>query len=495
MSPINPLTPARLTDVSGGEAPDDRLNASGHGRNGSTDLPLDVNDVSESPSTVEDSQPIIIPRSEHGISRANISDKALKVLYRLQDAGFEAYLVGGGVRDLLLGREPKDFDVATDARPEQVKEVFRNCRLIGRRFRLAHVYFGPEIIEVATFRGDTPEADSEGDLRVDAEQGHLLRDNVFGTLEEDACRRDFTINALYYTVADFSVRDFVHGLPDLRAGLIRTIGDPARRYREDPVRMVRAIRFAAKLGFRLAPETEAPILEHAHRLTHVPPARLFEETLKLFMNGHGLSSFEELRRQHVFEHLFPATEESLTRESDHFPRQLIHHALADTDTRVTEGKSVTPSFLFAALLWDPVRERAAQVQNEQQVGAHEAFQIASHEIMVRQARHTALPKRFSLPMREIWGLQPRFRHRAGKRAERLLGHPRFRAAYDFLCLRARAGEDVEADCQWWTALQEKGGAAQKHALYPKGKSRRRRGKSRNSSTEEATGDSEHLEQP
>jgi poly(A) polymerase len=402
------------------------------------------------PSQAVEVHPRIIPRAEHGISRADISENALRVLYGLKRAGFAAYLVGGGVRDLLLGREPKDFDVVTDARPEQVRRLFRNCRLIGRRFRLAHVYFGREIVEVATFRA-IPDADAEG---VVVDEGRILRDNVYGTIEEDAVRRDFTINSLYYNIRDFSVVDYVGGLEDLRAGLIRLIGDPERRYREDPVRMLRAVRFAAKLGFRIHPQTEAPIPRLAHLLGEMPPARLFDEVLKLFQGGYEVETFELLRHYGLFGHLFPLTEEALALEECGFPHTFVTHALASTDARVQEGKPVTPAFFYAALLWEPVRLRAAELAAREDMAPLPALQRAGREVIQAQLRHTSVPRRFSLGMREIWELQLRFRYRSGKRPYRFLEHPRFRAAYDFLCLRARAGEDVEEACQWWTRFQE-----------------------------------------
>ncbi len=400
--------------------------------------------------------PTVIPRAEHCISRSKISPNALKVMYRLRAAGFRACLVGGGVRDLLLGREPKDFDIGTDAHPEEVYRLFRNCRLIGRRFRLAHVQFGDEIIEVATFRAQTPD-DEESEARgvLTDDEGRILRDNVYGTIEDDAFRRDFTINALYYDVETFAVLDYVGGMADLEAGVIRLIGDPEQRYREDPVRMLRAIRFAAKLGLRIHAETEAPIHAFGHLLRDISPARLFDEVLKLFLAGHAVQTFELLRLHGLFRHLFPATERCLRRESGGFPRTLLTRALDSTDRRIAVDKPVTPAFLYAALLWEPVRARAACL-----VGASsesDAIQQAADEVIAAQLRHTALPRRFSLPMREIWALQPRFEERIGKRPLRLLNHPRLRAAYDFLLLRAEAGEDVQEIAQWWTrfiALEE-----------------------------------------
>lgn len=415
--------------------------------------------------------PVIIPRAEHVISRANISEHALKVLYRLKNAGYQAYLVGGGVRDLLLGREPKDFDVATNALPEQVKEVFRNCRLIGRRFRLAHVHFGEEVVEVATFRGTGGEDETEGDRRI--ENGRILRDNVYGNLEEDAWRRDFTVNALYYNIDDFSVADYVGGMEDLKAGVLRLIGDPMQRYREDPVRMLRAIRFAGKLGFRLHPESEAPLFELGPLLAEIAPARLFDEALKLFLGGNALQTFELLRHYRLFGYLFPDTEQSLEREEQGFPITLVAKAMANTDARVAEGKPVTPAFLFAALLWEPVRQLAEKFRAEG-MGDLEAILAAGGEAASRQVHRVALPKRFSLPMREIWALQPRFEMRKGQRPLRLLTHPRFRAAYDFLLLRAEAGEVAPELAEWWTTLQALDPEEQKKQVRGQDKGKRRR---------------------
>jgi poly(A) polymerase len=405
-----------------------------------------------SPQEPRPIHPVIIPRADHNISRANISENALKVLYRLKTAGYEAYLVGGGVRDLLLGREPKDFDVATSASPEQVEQEFRNCRLIGRRFRLAHVRFGDEIIEVATFRSSGA-ADTEEDAGLAHDgTGRILRDNIYGTVEEDAERRDFSVNALYYDIRDFSVRDYVGGLPDLRDGVLRLIGDPELRYREDPVRMLRAVRFGVKLGFKLHPGTEAPIARLGGLLADVPPARLFEEILKLFMYGFGEQAFEALRHHGLFAKLFPATEEALATEEQGFPHVFIAKALASTDGRVQQDMPVTPAFLFAALLWEPVRQVARTLEAE---GMHpsEALRRASAEVVDDQVKRVALPRRFSTPMVEIFQLQPRFGQRQGKRPQRLMTHPRFRAAYDFLVLRAQAGEVEQELADWWTQLQ------------------------------------------
>ena len=417
--------------------------------------------------------PVLIPRAEHNLSRSNISENALKVLYRLKNAGYQAYLVGGGVRDLLLGREPKDFDVATDAHPEQVRKVFRNCRLIGRRFRLAHVHFGRDIIEVATFRGGHAEDEGDGDGERWIENGMIVRDNVYGSLEEDALRRDFTVNALYYNIADFSVVDQVGGMADLQAGQLRLIGDPQQRYREDPVRMLRAVRFAGKLGFSIAPGTERPLSELGHLLGEVPSARLFDELLKLFHGGAALDSFEKLRRYGLFTHLFPDTEASLARQENDFPITFVSRGLANTDQRILEDKPVTPAFLFAVMLWEPVRLRFNELLSGD-LGPTEAMLLAAGEISARQQPIVAIPKRFALPMREIWHLQKRFEQRSGKRPYRLLTHPRFRAAYDFLALRAAAGEVETEVVDWWKEFQSVDPKGRGRMTEPSQAKRRRR---------------------
>lgn len=426
------------------------------------------------------SLPIIVPRPEHIISRANISPNAVKVLYRLREAGFRACLVGGGVRDLLLGREPKDFDVVTDARPEQVYKIFRNCRLIGRRFRLAHVQFGQEIVEVATFRGHGVDSENgNGGPSVErAADGRILSDNVYGSIEDDAWRRDFTVNALYYDIDNFAVLDYVGGLNDLKAGLIRLIGDPVQRYQEDPVRMLRAVRFAAKLGFRLDPAVEAPLHQLGHLLEKIPPARLFDEILKLFLNGSAIQTFELLRHYRLFGWLFPATEHCLSHQQRHYPKTLLVRVLANTDSRLAEGKPINPAFLFAALLWEPLREQM-QYPRVNALNEAEALQAAADTVIQAQIRHTALPRRYSLPMREIWEMQQRLTVITGKRPIRLLSHPRFRAAYDFLVLRGESDEQAAKLADWWTqflALDDAGRArfVQPTTTAKPGKARRRR---------------------
>ncbi|MCE8035870.1 MAG: polynucleotide adenylyltransferase PcnB [Halomonas sp.] len=427
------------------------------------------------------SGPRIIPRDQHPVSRQHFSEPALKVLYRLHNAGFEAYLVGGCIRDSLLGKMPKDFDVATDATPEQVRELFRNSRIIGRRFRIVHVRFGREVIEVTTFRGT--HGDDHGDhIAQQSEHGLLLRDNVWGNIQEDAIRRDFTVNAIYYSIADFSIHDFAEGMRDIETRTLRLIGDPAVRYREDPVRMLRAVRFAAKLDFHIAPGSEAPIKELAPLLLQIPPARLFDEVLKLFMAGHGVETFRLLRHYGLFAMLFPETEEIMAELPWAAP--LIEQALASTDKRIHEERPVTPAFLFAALLWGPVQRRQTALEAEG-TPPIPALQLASQQVLSRQLQHISIPKRFSMPMRDIWDLQQRLPQRRGKRAPQTREHPRFRAAYDFLLLREAAGEIEPGLGEWWTAYQEGDEHEQRRLLEkaggegdPGGKTRRRRPRKR-----------------
>jgi poly(A) polymerase len=390
--------------------------------------------------------PHIVPRDQHPLSRRNVSPNALRVLYRLRESGFGAYLVGGAVRDLLVGRQPKDFDVATDATPEQVRQLFRNCRLIGRRFRLAHVVFGREIIEVATFRSNAD--DGSGD-REQHEGGRLLRDNVYGTIEEDAVRRDFTANALYYAIEDFSVRDFVGGFEDVQARVLRLIGDPETRYREDPVRMLRAVRLAAKLGFTIDAATAAPIPELAPLLREAAPARLFEECLKLFLSGHAVESFLGLERLGLLPVLLPETASALASNRSGALRRMLLEGLRGTDARVANDEPVSPAFLFALLLW-PAYCRALMQLQAQGVHAAEAQRRAADRVTVHQLERIALPRRFSVPMQEIWLLQPRFSLRQRKRVHRLLAHPRFRAAWDFLQLRRFASDEHAEDIAFWS---------------------------------------------
>lgn len=396
----------------------------------------------------------VIPRDRHTISRKDISENALKVLYRLNKAGYEAWLVGGGVRDLLLGQKPKDFDVTTNATPEQVRKLFRNCRLVGRRFRLAHVMFGPEIIEVATFRGHH-EAQTDRQLSQRGQNGMLLRDNIFGSIEEDAQRRDFTINSLYYSSADFTVRDYVGGLRDLQEKRIRLIGDPETRYREDPVRMLRAVRFAAKLGMTISPETGDPIPRLANLLNDVPAARLFEESLKLLQAGHGYETYRLLREYQLFQPLFPSITRYFTESGDSPMERIIAQVLKNTDNRILNGKRVNPAFLFAAMLWYPLLEMAQKLTQESGLAYYDAFALAMNEVLDEACRSIAIPKRITSLIRDIWQLQLRLSRRQGKRAWRLMEHPKFRAAYDLLEQRAVAENNGELQrlTQWWGEFQ------------------------------------------
>jgi poly(A) polymerase len=453
-------------------------------------------------------KPRIIPRAGHTISRSHISPSALRVLYRLKDAGFHGFLVGGCVRDLLLGMEPKDFDVATDALPEQVRRLFRNCRLVGRRFRLAHVFFGQEIIEVATFRaasapsegeepladadpedGEAPELDNpaedepamrpaaaaadrgrtreeletiekyaarrplEDTERMFDETGRILRDNVYGTIDEDVWRRDFTANSLYYNIADFSIWDYVGGVEDIAARRLRLIGDPETRFREDPVRMIRAARFEAKLGFEIDPETAEPIGRLRELLQGVPPARLFDEMLKLFLTGHGARSLEVLRRRGLLAQLLPSVDAYLSAHAGGLVERLLIQGLANTDARAAAGSAVTPTFLLALLLYGPIAQIIESMPPERW---HELAAIGDAcDRAVREVQaHLAIPRRFSLGLSEMFSLQPRLEHPTGRRALRLLTHPRFRAAYDLLLLRAELGLASAEMARWWTQVQE-----------------------------------------
>jgi poly(A) polymerase len=412
--------------------------------------------------------PIHIPRSEHTLSRSNISQTALNVLYQLHKAGYQAFLVGGGVRDVLLGRIPKDFDVVTNALPEQVRNLFRRCRLIGRRFVLAHVRLNKEIVEVATFRAHHNKG-GDGVM----EDGRIVRDNVYGsTVLEDVWRRDFTINALYYNISDFSLLDYANGMVDLYAGIIRLIGDPKSRYQEDPVRMLRAARFAAKLGFCIAPETAEPISELGGLLADIPPARLFEEVLKLFLSGHAVQSFVQLRQYDLFQHLFPYTDACL---DDPFALELIERVVHDTDERKRHNKPVAPAFLLAAFLWPPLLDLLQDKtlknfslknvnQNEQEILLKVAQQVIG-----KQQGHVAIPRRIGILIQEIWLLQLRLtRQRRGKKKSlSLLGHPRFRAGYDFLILRAKAGEEqVTNDVEWWVNFLNSNDSSREELVSP-----------------------------
>lgn len=398
--------------------------------------------------------PQVLSNQQHSLRRTQISRHAINVIERLQAAGYQAYAVGGCVRDLLLDLAPKDFDVATNATPEQVRAEFRNARVIGRRFKLVHVHYGREIIEVATFRAHHPEDDEDEDSSLSSrhESGRILRDNVYGSLEEDAQRRDFTINALYYDPGTERILDYAQGVPDIRDRLIRLIGDPEQRYQEDPVRMLRAVRFAAKLDFDIEQHSAGPIRRLAPLLRDIPSARLFDEVLKLFLSGHAERTFELLLEYDLFAPLFPASAAALEQNPDYTGR-LIRQALANTDARIEQGKPVTPAFLFAALLWPALPARVVALQ-EQGMPPIPAMQEAAHLVISEQCRRTAVPKRFTIPIREIWDMQERLPRRQGKRADLLLEYPRFRAGYDFLLLREEAGEQTGGLGDWWTDYQD-----------------------------------------
>jgi poly(A) polymerase len=404
----------------------------------------------------------VIESDEHNIPRKYLDDNAAKVVYRLLDGGHQAYLVGGCIRDLLLKKRPKDFDVATSAHPEEAHGLFKRSRLIGRRFKLLHVRFGRDIIEVATFRAAHDSTDDANDqIAKQSDSGLILRDNVYGTVDEDAVRRDFTINALYYSMADHRIYDFANGYDDLQKRTIRMIGDPASRYREDPVRMLRAIRFSAKLNFDIEPATEQPIRELAPLLNDIASARLFDEVLKLLQSGHGARSFELLESYNLLAPLLPLTANALKDpETGAAARELIMMALKNTDRRLSQRKSVTPAFLFAVLLWHPVQKRMQDKLNERRMSPFSALQEAADEVIQQQVRSTAIPKRFSIPMREIWEIQLKLPSRHGNRAYQTLEQSRFRAAYDLLLLREQSGEALDGLSQWWTQFQSADEATQ-----------------------------------
>ncbi len=433
----------------------------------------------------------ILKRDAHCVSRKNISHNALKVLYRLNDAGYQAYLVGGGVRDILLGLHPKDFDVATDATPEEIYDLFRNCRLIGRRFRLAHILYGREVIEVATFRAghdgstdttkQTPadKRNAKNDHARTSDHGMLTRDNVYGTMQEDAFRRDFTVNALYYTVQDFSVIDYANGLQDLAERKLRLIGDPVARYREDPVRILRAIRLSCKLNLTIEPKTAAPIKELAALLAHVSSARLWDECNKMLLAGHAQATWQSLYERNVAGYMFEQTVASLQDKSKNPVSSefevFIQAALQNTDKRIANQQPVTPAFLFAVFLWKPLQDLTQQMIDKG-MPAYEANQKAASIVMDKQRQAVGIPKRFSTIAKEMWSLQFRLNNLRKKSVMSLIGHPRFRAAYDFLCLRAGSDPQLKSLAKWWTDYQDANPEIRNKMLsqveHPAGKKRR-----------------------
>lgn len=392
------------------------------------------------PKTRSSGKPVSLSNAEHGIDPRLLSNNAVRVVRILQNAGYDAFIVGGAVRDLLLGLKPKDFDVATNATPEQVKRLFKRAFLIGRRFQIVHVMFGQDLIEVTTFRG----ASDKPAIKDDA--GRLLRDNNFGTQAEDAARRDFTINAMYYNPANQVLLDYHGGITDLRSKTLRVIGNPEQRYREDPVRMLRIVRFAAKLGFSIDKTTGAPIAALAPLMNNVPSARLFDEMLKLLMSGHSMSCLKELRSRGLHQGLLPLLDVALEQpEAAHF----IELSLEKTDQRIRENKRISPGFLFATLLWTQVEEKWAEYRAK---GEHPipALVAASSDVLDVQTEKLAIQRRIATDMRDIWLLQPRLERRTGKSPYRLLENERFRAAYDFMLIRCEAGELDPELGQWWT---------------------------------------------
>ena len=416
----------------------------------------------------------IFSTKQHKIDKTLISQAASKTCEGLQKAGFEAFIVGGAVRDLLMNVKPKDFDIATNATPEEVYKVFRRSRIIGRRFRLVHVLWGNETIEVSTYRGHHM---SEGDAQTN-DSGRIIRDNIFGSLEDDAVRRDFTANALYYNPASEEVLDFHNGVADIKANLLRMIGDPKTRYQEDPVRMLRAVRLSAKLGLKIEKSTQEPIQKLADLLQDVPPSRLFDEMLKLFLSGHAVESINALREQHLHHGLLPLLDVVLEQP---LGERFVMLALKNTDNRILAGKSSNPSFLFATLLWHEVL-KAWEIYKSSHPTIP-ALHMAMNEIIDAQAKKLAIHNRFTATMKEIWGLQPRFEQRAGKRPFGILEHPRYRAAYDFLLLRCESGEiDMELG-EWWTAFADANGEARAAMLLPDTAPKKRRKRSRKKSVE------------
>ncbi|MCL4115604.1 UNVERIFIED_CONTAM: hypothetical protein GTU68_056355 [Idotea baltica] len=384
---------------------------------------------------------------DYELDHSQLSSNAISIVKRLQEANFQAYLVGGCVRDIILQIKPKDFDVATNATPEQVRGLFRNARTIGRRFKLVHIFFGREIIEVATFRSHHNTSGSN-DKEFSNSKGRILDDNVYGTLSDDAQRRDFSINSLYYDPIHKLLIDESNGLKDIKKKTIRLIGEPCQRYKEDPVRMLRAIRFAAKLDFNIEHKSLEPIHNLSPLLEGIPASRLFDETLKLLLSGQAVKTYDLLVQHNILNQLLPTVN-----FDDNKTKLLINNTLVNTDDRIHQGKHITPAFLFAALLWPNLIKTRNKLQNSGMTPI-QATQVAARETINAQCRRTSIPKRFSIPMQEIWILQERLTRRRGKRADILLANPRFRAAYDFLLLRESTGEQTKNLGNWWTLYQE-----------------------------------------
>ena len=423
-----------------------------------------------------------LPVSVHGIRREQVSSAARRTCDTLQQAGFKAYVVGGAVRDLLIGVTPKDYDVATDATPDEVRNLFRRARIIGRRFQIVHVMFGQETIEVSTFRA------AHDQNTITDEHGRVLHDNVWGTQAADAARRDFTANALYYDPHKEAILDYHNGVADIKKKTLRMIGEPKLRYREDPVRMLRAVRLAAKLGLKIDPATEAPIREMADLLENVPPARLFDEMLKLLTSGHAVACIKRLRAADLHHGLLPLLDVILEQPMG---EKFVMLSLANTDARVQAGKTTSPGFLFATLLWHEVLANWEIRKKRGELPLPALFE-AMDEILDQQGEKLAITRRIAGDIKDIWLLQPRFEKRSGKQPMRLLDQPRFRAGYDFLLLRAQSGEvDMEL-ADWWTAFHEADYAERETMLLPdadpKKRRRRKRSNSKKTTTPESSGE-------
>ncbi len=409
---------------------------------------LGVKEKSESGNNIDSgknkaqNKPKVLGAKEHGIDPQLVSNNAIRVTQTLQENGFKAFIVGGAVRDLLLGVKPKDFDVATNATPEQVKRLFRRAFIIGRRFQIVHVMFGQDLIEVTTFRGA-----SKNEAPKD-EHGRVLRDNTFGEQHEDAVRRDFTINAMYYDPASETVLDYHGGIADIRKKTLRIIGVPELRYREDPVRMLRVVRFAAKLQFSIDAETRKPIPVMAPLINNVPSARVFDEMLKLLMSGHAMACLQQLRKEGLHHGLMPLLDVVLEQPMG---ERFVTLALANTDERVRQGKTVSPGFLFASLLWHQVLEKweAYKASGELSIPA---LHLAADDVLNTQTDALALQRKIGSDMRDIWAMQPRFEKRIGKSPYKMLENSRLRAGYDFLLLRCASGEIDSEIGEWWTAF-------------------------------------------
>ncbi len=395
-----------------------------------------------------------VPAANFNIGAKSFPSNALAIIHKLHQNGYEAYMVGGCVRDLLLGLKPKDFDIATNARPEEIQKVFgRQCRLIGRRFRLAHIVFGREIYEVATFRAEHHTSANEK-ISKTSEAGMLLRDNVYGSLREDAERRDFSINALYYDTQHNLIFDFFHGIDDLKAGKLRLIGEPQVRYQEDPVRMLRAIRFMAKLDMFLDKPTAEPISKMANLLKNIPAARLFDESLKLLQSGNGVKTYQLLREFGLFEQLFPVLPPFFTPNHDSNAERMLVKALGSTDDRLRDNLRVNPAFLFAALLWYPLREKMDELKNEGGLNNHDALMLAANDILAESCKAIALHRRYTTVIRDIWLLQFQLTKRTGNRPYQALEQQKFRAGFDLLVMRAEIeGGDLVELSAWWHEFQ------------------------------------------